>query len=317
MAKKLRVLLATVLALSLALAPAAVFAQAAPGAQRFYGSARLDGSVVPTGTTIAALVDGNQVATTVTFAPDGTGTTYVLQVQETVAGGFTGKTIRFMVGTATASQTAAFSAFAPAANINLTAISAPAGAPGITLSSATGGGVVGVTGARYAPGGTVTLSVVGQTGAVVTSGPVTVAANGTFNTLALLPTSAAGNYVITATSGAESATANYSLTAPGPGPAGPAGPAGAAGAAGAVGPQGPQGPRGLQGFEGSKGDPGAAGAAGLAGAAGPPGAAGAAGPAGAPGEDAASGIAVIALIIAIVAAVFAVGGVVMLRGRKA
>lgn len=430
MAKKLRVLLATVLALSLALAPAAVFAQATPSPHRFFGTARLDGSVVPTGTAIAALVDGNQVATTTTTAPDATGTTYVLQVQETTAGAFTGKTVTFRVGTATASQTAAFTAFATT-NLDLTALSAPAGAPGITLAPSTGAGVVGITGARYIAGGavavtveatsitipllggrdtpkqtgTATLTAVGadtqvvvsvtpvqtadqllhiHTGpcpgvggvlnpltnikagtstttlvgvslasrltggfainahnpadatkytacgdipavgtAATTAGAVTVAGNGTFSAVAVLPTSGSGTYTVKATAGADSATATYTLSAPG------AGPAGAAGERGAVGPQGPQGPRGLQGFEGSQGDRGAAGAAGAVGPAGAAGAAGATGPAGAagaagaagkagaPGEDAASGIAVVALIIAIVAAVFAVGGVVMLRGRRA
>ena len=411
MAKKLRVLLATVLALSLALVPAAVFAQATPSPHRFFGTARLDGSVVPAGTAVAALVDGNQVGTATTTA----GGSYVLQVQETTAGAFTGKTVTFKVGIATANQTTAFTGFA-VTNLDLAALSTPAGAPGITLSPAVGTGVVGITGARFVSGGTVTVTVAATSvtvplvegrntlkqtgvatltavgantqvvvsvtpvqgadqavhihtgpcatlggvvdsltsikagastttvtrtlaslltggfainahdpadatksttcgdiptvGTAATAGAITVAGDGSFGDVAVLPTSGSGTYTVTATAGTLSASATYRLAGAGAGPAG---------TAGLLGPQGTQGPRGLQGFEGSQGDRGAAGVAGLAGSAGVAGAAGKAGApgvAGAAGQDAASGIAVVALIIAIVAAVLTVGGVVMLRRKK-
>ncbi|MSP78218.1 MAG: hypothetical protein EXR67_01450 [Dehalococcoidia bacterium] len=285
----LRILLATVLALSLALVPAFVSAQST-SPHGFYGKARIDGVAASANTKVAATVDGMEVASANT---DATGD-YILMIVETVAGQLTGKTIKFTIGTFSATQSAQFTAFNNERK-DLNANSGPAAAATATVAPTTGpGNVVVVSGSRFSAGSPVTLTVPG--GPAATTNVVTVAPNGSFSAVAVLPSSAAGAYVITAADNAgRTATTTYTIGA---------GASGAAGAQGAVGPAGTAGPAGIAGV---------AGAAGKAGADGKAGAIGAAGPA---GQDAASGLAVIALVVAIVAAVIALASVFIMRKPK-
>jgi len=101
---KLRLLaLLTVVVLAVALLPVVVSAQPVPPC-RIHGTAMVDGANVADGTVITATIDGDTYTATTPSAYGAS--TYNIQIVQPDGKSYTGKTVTFMIGSDTASQTA-------------------------------------------------------------------------------------------------------------------------------------------------------------------------------------------------------------------
>ena len=208
-----------IVALLLAL-PASVLAQAQPPRPPvFGGNATLDGATAANGTAVTAWIEGAQVASTTV-----TGGNYAFVIAQPPGESYQGKTITFMVGAGTASQTGTWEADG-GSELNLTAQTGPPPPTATPVPPPTP--VVGLTGPkgdRGAPGAG------GAAGAAGVPGPAGSAG----------PAGPAGSAGAKGDSGAAGAT-------------GDAGAAGSAGAQGNTGSAGPAGPAGTAGSAGSAG----------------------------------------------------------------
>jgi hypothetical protein len=84
---------------------------------RFGGTAALDGKAVAAGVKVSAVIDGKEVATAATT----TGGNYIIDVVQPQGASFTGKTVSFTVGGATATPTATWT-LGGATVLNLAAV---------------------------------------------------------------------------------------------------------------------------------------------------------------------------------------------------
>ncbi len=220
---KVRILIAALAMVMLLLLPAVAMAQ--PNVHGFYGSVMLDGQSVGDGTTVTAMIDGEDVATTTTDGSD-----YSIKV----AGDYAGKTVSFVVGDEMSPATQAAWEAGKNTRLDLSAVS-EAGPVGLELMPAEGV-ATNVYGSGFTPYQQVTVTFDGNDVAVVTAG-----ADGKFHAAVIPTTTEAGDYTVAASDSYErSAEASFTLTA-------------------AQGPEGPEGPQGPAGEEGPQGPPGAAG----------------------------------------------------------
>jgi len=196
--------------------PAVVSAQ--PAVQAFVGTASIDEAAAPEGTTVAAWIGGEEVAsTTVT----GDGGNYSLQIDPGVGESFAGQTVSFQIGGNDATQTAEW----VAGGLDILTLSASSGAEATETSESTATPeevVVAVAGE---------LGPRGRTGRTGASGPEG-------------PAGAEGPRGGTGLAGSDGA-------AGGAGPKGDTGPGGSQGAGGNDGSQGPSGAVGRQGDDAS------------------------------------------------------------------
>ena len=95
-----RYVIATTIVVLLLMLPSVVSAQGVPLPHGFLGSATVNGSPAASGTVVAALVDGQQVA-----AKSVTGGTYPVLLVEPSGESFVGKTVTFTIGGIAAAQT--------------------------------------------------------------------------------------------------------------------------------------------------------------------------------------------------------------------
>lgn len=301
---KIRILALLAMVSLLVLWPAVAWGQTIPP-HRFYGTAKLDGALVPAGTAIAGIIEGDTYSTTA----DATGS-YVLTIAQPEGKAYAGKTVTFTVKGFAAAQTATWE-MGGVTKLDLTAVSAPPAPAAITLSPDNGFAATTITGSNFTAGSKVSVT---WAGAALATVPAAVTADGAgaFTAIIAIPTDKAGKYTVKATDAAGKAAEASFTVVDKTGPAGPKGDKGDPGATGPSGPAGPPGPAGARGPKGDPGDRGAVGPAGPAGPAGSPGAAGPAGPAGPagragePGKDAPVTVLWISLILAVVAIIVAV-----------
>ncbi|MEE3005958.1 MAG: hypothetical protein VX638_10975 [Chloroflexota bacterium] len=194
--------------------PAVVLAQAQPPRPAvFGGTVSFDGAPATDGTSVSALIDGEEVASTET-----SGGAYALRVAQPPGGAFTGKAVVFLVGGSEAVEKSTWEADG-GAELNLTATTPPPPAPVV--------GEVGPAGAAGPAGPKGSTGAAGKNGSAGATG-------------------AAGAQGKDGASGA-------SGSAGADGAPGPAGSAGAKGGTGAAGPAGPAGPAGAAGVDGGGG----------------------------------------------------------------
>lgn len=118
-----------IIAVLLFLLPSTASAQQPPGLPcRFHGTVLLDGLPAPDGTTVAALISGNEVATAVTKTVSGN-STYVLTISQPEGGSYSdGTTVKFSVNGYLAKQTGAWVTGGDIV-LNLTALTPPPPTP--------------------------------------------------------------------------------------------------------------------------------------------------------------------------------------------
>ena len=221
---KVKIAVAVLAMVMLLLLPAVALAQ--PNVCGFYGSVTLDGQSVEDGTTVTAMIDGEEVVSTIT-----SGSSYIIKV----AGEYAGKTIQFVVGADNAGATGAAWEAGGVVELDLNAITEALGPTQLELKP-TEGVATNVCGGGFTPYQKVTISFDGEEIATAEAD-----ANGAFCAVLVPTTTAAGDYAVAASDDyGQSANATFEVTAA-QGPAGPAGEAGPAGAAGEAGPAGPAG----------------------------------------------------------------------------
>jgi hypothetical protein len=101
-----KLLVSTTVVLIFLFASATAHAQGTPTPHVFTGVASIDNQPVPSGTAVAALVDGQTVARAFTD-----GSQFTLRLQETAAGAFQGKAVTFRVNGLIAQQASMFQPF--------------------------------------------------------------------------------------------------------------------------------------------------------------------------------------------------------------
>ena len=206
-----------VIALLLAI-PAVVLAQAQPSLPAvFVGTVSWDGAPASDGTTVAAWIDGKEVASAT--AADGS---YAVRIPQPPDSSFTGKKITFKVGAGTATQTATWE---PDGGDVLNLTAAPVSPPSPVAGPAGPAGAAGKAGAPGPGGG---------------PGPAG-------------PGGASGKAGAAGAAGAKGPAGSAGAA----GPAGPSGSPGAAGPAGSAGSDGAAGPAGPAGAVGAAGGGGA------------------------------------------------------------
>ena len=212
-----------VIALLLAI-PAVVLAQAQPSLPAvFVGTVSWDGAPASDGTTVAAWIDGKEVASAT--AADGS---YAVRIPQPPDSSFTGKKITFKVGAGTATQTATWE---PDGGDVLNLTAAPVLPPKPVAGPAGPAGPAGSAGKAGAPG--------------PGGGPGPAGPGG-----------ASGKAGAAGAAGAKGPAGSAGAAGPA-GPAGSLGAAGPAGSAGSVGAAGPAGPAGAAGAAGAAGGGGA------------------------------------------------------------
>jgi len=146
---KLRLLaLLTVVLLAVALLPALVSAQPLPPC-RIHGTAMVDGVSVADGTVITATIDGDTYTSKPTPSAYGA-STYLVEIAQPEGKSYAGKTVTFMIGSDTASQTATWT---QGDNITLDLMK---GAPPVTPPA--GGGISSVNAVDLPAGSEATAS---------------------------------------------------------------------------------------------------------------------------------------------------------------
>ena len=206
-----------VIALLLAI-PAVILAQAQPPLPSvFGGTVTWDGAPASDGTTVAAWIDGKEVASAT--AADGS---YAVRIPQPPDSSFTGKKITFKVGAGTATQTATWE---PDGGDVLNLTAAPVSPPSPVAGPAGPAGAAGKAGAPGPGGG---------------PGPAG-------------PGGASGKAGAAGAAGAKGPAGSAGAA----GPAGPAGSLGAAGPAGSAGSDGAAGTAGPAGAVGAAGGGGA------------------------------------------------------------